>query len=109
MPQPQPPLPPPGEGADARALDLGSLAGNSAGSSKARHGGSVYDALIAEIKALKLAQKAAPRALRVRRAPALLGPCGPSLRLGIGERVRAYELGCGRWNPRHCQRAPARC
>ncbi|CAL8467008.1 g6544 [Coccomyxa elongata] len=39
------------------------LAGNSAGSSKARNGGSVYDILVAEIKALKLQQKMVPRAL----------------------------------------------
>ena len=36
---------------------------NSASSSKARHGGSIYDMLVQEIKSLKLQQKQAPRQL----------------------------------------------
>lgn len=63
----QPPPPQPALLADGPGVpnsNILTLAGNSAGSSKARHGGSVYDLLIAEIKALKLAQKATPRALR---------------------------------------------
>ena len=40
-----------------------SLPSNSAGSSKGKHGGSVYDLLIGEIKALKLQHKAYPRAI----------------------------------------------
>ena len=46
---------------DARLPD--SLPSNSAGSSKGKHGGSVYDLLIGEIKALKLQHKAYPRAI----------------------------------------------
>ena len=46
---------------DARLSD--SLPSNSAGSSKGKHGGSVYDLLIGEIKALKLQHKAYPRAI----------------------------------------------
>lgn len=36
---------------------------NSAGSAKSRHGGSIYDMLVQEIKSLKLQQKQAPRQL----------------------------------------------
>ena len=36
---------------------------NSAGSTKARHGGSIYDMLVQEIKSLKLQQKQTPRQL----------------------------------------------
>ena len=36
---------------------------NSAGSAKARHGGSIYDMLVQEIKSLKLQQKQTPRQL----------------------------------------------
>ena len=39
------------------------LAGNSASSTKQRHGGSVYDLLVQELKALKLQHKALPRQL----------------------------------------------
>lgn len=43
--------------------DLLLLPHNSAGSSKARHGGSIYDMLVQEIKSLKLQQKQTPRQL----------------------------------------------
>ena len=46
---------------DVRLPD--SLPSNSAGSNKGKHGGSVYDLLIGEIKALKLQHKAYPRAI----------------------------------------------
>ncbi|KAK9841003.1 hypothetical protein WJX81_005028 [Elliptochloris bilobata] len=50
------------------AADAAAAAAARGQRARARHGGNVYDALIAEIKALKLAQKAAPRALRDLRA-----------------------------------------
>ena len=48
--------------ADPSAEEL-LLLHNSASSSKARHGGSIYDMLVQEIKSLKLQQKQAPRQL----------------------------------------------
>ncbi|KAA6420457.1 MAG: Galactose-binding isoform 1 [Trebouxia sp. A1-2] len=48
--------------AEASTEDL-LLPHNSAGSTKARHGGSIYDMLVQEIKSLKLQQKQTPRQL----------------------------------------------
>ncbi|DBB07989.1 TPA: hypothetical protein ACH3X3_009365 [Trebouxia sp. C0006] len=49
--------------AEPSTEDLLLLPHNSAGSSKARHGGSIYDMLVQEIKSLKLQQKQTPRQL----------------------------------------------
>lgn len=56
------PDPKPDSKSDTSAEEL-LLLHNSASSSKARHGGSIYDMLVQEIKSLKLQQKQAPRQL----------------------------------------------
>lgn len=56
------PDPKPDSKSDIAAEEL-LLPHNSASSSKARHGGSIYDMLVQEIKSLKLQQKQAPRQL----------------------------------------------
>ena len=73
-PQAAVPLPPPpaaGPPTDDLTLTPG-LAGNSAGSARARHSGSVYDALIAEIKARY------PRFLMLQSAGSICTVCRPS-------------------------------